>query len=194
MIIGITGSFGSGKSTVARAFKKFTKGSIIDADKIAKDLEKPNKILWKKIVGEFGKKILKNKEIDRKRLADIVFSDDRKLKRLNKITHPYIIKEIKKRIRSSNREFMILDVPLLIEADMLKMVDKLVVVKTNSKILVKRLAKSYSKGEVLNRIRSQLSLKKKMESADYFIDNGKSLKDTGYQVIKILKNMKENSY
>jgi len=185
MIIGITGSFGSGKSTVARAFKKYTDGIIIDADKIARDLEKPNKTLWKKIVGEFGKKILKNNEIDRKKLADIVFSDDRELKRLNKITHPYIIKEIKKRIRDSNREFMILDVPLLIEADILKMVDKLVVVKTNRKVLMKRLAKRYMKKEILKRIKSQLSLRNKIKLADYIVDNGKSLKDTEYRVRRI---------
>jgi dephospho-CoA kinase len=50
MIIGITGGFGSGKTTVARLFKKFTKGSVIDADKIARAMQEKNKILWKKLV------------------------------------------------------------------------------------------------------------------------------------------------
>lgn len=189
MIIGITGSFGSGKTTVARIFKKFTNCSIIDADKITRDLEKPNKILWKNILMEFGRGILKNKKIDRKKLADIVFSDKNKLKKLNKITRPEIIKEIKNKIRSSNKEFIILDVPLLIEAGMLKMVDKLIVVKTDRKVLMDRLAKKYSKGEILKRITSQLSLRKKIKFADYVIDDSKSLKDTEKQVNDICKKM-----
>jgi len=187
MIIGITGSFGSGKTTVARLFKKFTKGSIIDADRISRELERPNRILWKRIVREFGRGILKNNEIDRKRLAGIVFDDNKKLKRLNTVTHPYIIKEIKKRIRQSNKEVIILDAPLLIEAGVLKMVDKIVVVKTDRKVLMRRLGKSYSRKEVLKRIKSQLSLREKMKFADYFIDNSRSLKCTEYQVSEICR-------
>ncbi len=190
MIIGITGGFGSGKTTVARLFKKFTKGSIIYADKIARAMQEKNKILWKKIVREFGKDILlKNGEIDRKKVAEIVFSDKNRLKELNKINHPYIIKEIKNRISSSNEEFIVLDVPLLIEADMLKMVDKLIVVKSDRRVVMKRLSKRYSKGEILKRIKSQLSMKGKVKVADYVIDNSRSLKATEKQVNEIWKKI-----
>jgi dephospho-CoA kinase len=133
--------------------------------------------------------LLKNGEIDRKKLADIVFSDKNKLERLNKITHPCIIKEIKNRVSSSNEEFIVLDVPLLIEADMLKMVDKLIVVKADRRVVMKRLSKRYSKGEILKRIKSQLSLNGKVKVADYVIDNSKSLKDTKKQINEIWKKI-----
>src|SRR3989339_536748 len=96
MIIGLTGPMGSGKTKAAQILKE--KGAyVIEADKIAHDLLDVPQVL-KKIVKAFGPVILSNKKIDRKKLGDLVFNNPKKLKILNGILHPLIIKEIKKKI------------------------------------------------------------------------------------------------
>src|SRR3989338_5381544 len=98
MIIGITGPIGSGKSTAAKLFSRHHY-SRIDADEIAHDLIKKNSQIYKKIINEFGNEILdKQKNIDRNKLGNIVFSDYVQLKNLNSIMHSVIIKEIKSQI------------------------------------------------------------------------------------------------
>jgi len=90
MIIGITGTFGSGKTTVANMFKKYGY-KIINVDKLYHSIFKNNDMLKNKIKKEFG-------TIDRNRLKKIVFNDSKKLKKLNGITHPIIISSINKEI------------------------------------------------------------------------------------------------
>ena len=100
MILGITGSFGSGKTTLSKMFEKYGFW-IVDADKISHDILDRNKKVATKIAKEFGNIILdSNKKISREKLADIVFADDSALKKLNLIMHAFIIKEIKKKIKS----------------------------------------------------------------------------------------------
>src|SRR3989338_5474793 len=134
MIIGITGSIGSGKTAVARLFGKL--GYIrVDADEIGHRILKENMTVYRKIIQNFGKDILgKNKNIDRKKLGDIVFNSNKKLKKLNSITHPIIIKnlernisKIKKQCRDKTR--IVIDAPLLLETKTKKLVDRIIVVK-----------------------------------------------------------------
>src|SRR3989344_1345761 len=99
MIIGITGPIGSGKTTVAKLFSRHWYDRI-DADEISHQIMKNNSVVYKKIIQEFGNKILdKNKNIDREKLGDIVFNYATKLKKLNSIMHPIIINEIKNKIK-----------------------------------------------------------------------------------------------
>ena len=117
MIYGITGIFGSGKSTVALLLSK--KGyKHINLDKLGHTILNKQK---SKVVKEFGKEILTKNKIDRRKLKDIVFCNPKKLKRLNKIIHPEIIKETKNIIKKSNKKIVI-DGALLIEAKALKLV------------------------------------------------------------------------
>ncbi|MCH8329330.1 MAG: dephospho-CoA kinase, partial [Nanoarchaeota archaeon] len=90
MIIGITGSFGSGKTTVANMFSKYG-FKVINVDKLYRGIYNKNNSLKNKIKKEFG-------TINRSEIKKIVFNDYNKLKKLNKITHPIIISEIKKEI------------------------------------------------------------------------------------------------
>ena len=98
MIIGITGSIGCGKTTVAKLFSKH-RYNRIDADEVGHEILKKNSIAYKKIIKEFGNKILdKNKNIDRKNLGDAVFNDNQKLKkqyRADFVCYDTIILEIK---------------------------------------------------------------------------------------------------
>ena len=96
MIIGITGSFGTGKTTVASMFKKHG-FEIIDVDKLYHDDFYKNRSLKKEIKKEFG-------TLDRNELKKIVFNDYSKLKKLNKITHPLIIKKTQRNNTSSNNQ------------------------------------------------------------------------------------------
>lgn len=186
MIIGITGVFGSGKTTVAEMLAE--KGyKHINADKIGHTVLKKAEIK-NKLVKLFGKTTLKNNAIDRNALKDIVFNAPRQLKQLNNIVHPLIIKEIKKRISSSKKiKNIIVDGALLIEANTLNLFDRLIVVKITKKEQLKRALKKkkYSKTEIKNIISSQLSQKEKLKYADIVIDNSGSLKNTKKQLNKI---------
>lgn len=190
-ILGITGSFGSGKTTVARIFKSFG-AALIDADKLAHECLRRGSRTYKKIVRVFGTGILKrNKEINRKKLAGIVFDNKDLLTRLNRIIHPQVIKQIRQAIRKSKSNFLVLDVPLLIESGLHRIVDKLVVVRINRQVQLRRIKKRTSLGraEILKRIRSQLPLKEKTRLADFIIDNSGSLKETRKQAEEIRRKL-----
>jgi len=192
MIIGITGSFGSGKTTVARMFKSFGV-EVIDADKIAHRIIKPGSQIYKKIISAFGKDILKNnKTIARHKLAQIVFNNKNLLKKINRITHPDIIRMIKNRIKTSRSKLIILDTPLLIEAGLKDGVDKLIVVKVDRRHQIQRLLNktSLTRAEILRRIKAQIPLRNKVRLADFVIDNSGTIDDTKRQVKKIAGELK----
>lgn len=187
MVIGVTGSFGSGKTFVASVFKSLG-AHAIDADGIAKGLLDKGTGQYKRTVDAFGASILNSKgAIDRKKLAKIVFNDKRSLSRLNGILHPAVIGAINKEVGRSGKSVIIVDAPLLIEAKALRLVDKLVVVASSRKKQIERCVKKFgiSKADVLKRIGSQMPLKKKARMADYVIDNDGTREDTVKQVKKI---------
>ena len=196
MIIGITGSFGTGKTIVA-AFLKALGAKVLDADKIAHEALLPKTITYKKIVKIFGNKILKeNDEIDRRCLGRIVFDDKLLLKKLCNIIHPYVIKRIKRDIkglkRINNNAVIVLDIPLLVEAGLQGLVDKLIVVKAGSRQQIERCRKNYglSGEEVLARIKSQMPIGEKIRFADFVIDNSKSKERTRGEVRKIWERIR----
>src|SRR3989338_7333519 len=133
MILGITGSIGSGTTTAAKLFGKHNY-KVIDADEIAHGLLKNDSKIYKKIADEFGKEILyENKDIDRKKLGEVAFNDDKKLKKLNSIMHPAIAKDIKNKIseirdKCGNKTRIMIDAPLLLESGARGFVDKIIVV------------------------------------------------------------------
>ena len=157
MILGITGSIGSGKTAAANLFKKYG-FIVIDADKIGHQLMKKNSAAYKKIVNKFGNKILdKNKNIDREKLGDIAFKDIKKLKKLNLIMHPIIISSIKKTIKKTKNKKIIIDAPLLLETEAKNLVDKVIVVKT-AKIKIIERNKKFSKQQIERILKRQMPL------------------------------------
>ena len=199
MIVGLTGGIASGKDTVAVMFKSLG-AEIIDADKIVNDLINARingNNLPAKIVGFFGKDILNNSgRIDKKRLADIVFKDRKKLECLNRITHPEIIKIIKKKITLSTlhndtERIVIINAPLIVEAGATSLVNKLIVVSVSTENQIARLRarSSLTEEEAYRRINAQLPIKKKEKFADFVIDNNNGLEKTEKQVKKIWKEL-----
>jgi len=196
IVIGLTGSFGTGKSTVARMFKELG-ARVLDADTIAHDLIRPGRDSWRKIVHCFGPDILnRNQSINRDKLAKIVFRKRQDLRKLEQIIHPLVVREIARRLgkieNSRKNEIVVIDAPLLIEVGLAKKVDILIVVKLNrTEQIVRALKqKGISRAQILKRIRSQLPLSKKIAIADYVIDNNGRKNDTRRQVKKIWEEIK----
>ncbi|MBN1621674.1 MAG: dephospho-CoA kinase [Endomicrobiales bacterium] len=189
-LIGLTGGLSSGKTTVAKEFRKLG-AKIIDADKIAHSILKPNTATWKKIVKNFGKDILlSNKTINRSKLAAIIFKNKEKRVKLERITHGVIVKEINKRIvslsKSYNKKVVIVDAPLLYEAGLTKFMFKNIVVWVPKNIQIKRFKKRnkiFTKSEIISRINAQIPLSKKKKLADFTINNS-------YHLARVRKRIK----
>lgn len=195
LVLGVTGSFASGKTTVAWMFQTLG-ASRIDADRIYHELIRPPGSLYKKIISSFGREILgKTRQIDRKKLGKIAFSKRGDLRRLTQITHPGIIRKIREKNsqlkRTKKCRIIVIDAPLLIEAGLISLMDKLIVVKANKKNQISRCKKrkGLSRVEVIKRIRRQIPLTKKIKLADYVIDNNGTLKQTREQVRNIWKKL-----
>jgi len=194
VILGITGGFGSGKTTVARIFKSFG-AKLIDADKIAHRVLKQGGKVYKKIIKTFGRDILKkNRQIERQRLAKVVFNNKNLLKRLNGIIHPEVIRIIKNEIKVSRAKVIVLDAPLLLEAGLGRIVDKLIVVKITKGRQIERIKNktSLSKADILKRIASQIPLRAKVRLADFVIDNSGTVEKTKKQAEQIRRFLWRN--
>jgi len=192
VIIGLTGGFGTGKSYAAGVFRSLG-ARVIDADKIAHDALKKTAVEYKKIKAAFGSPVFDdNGNIDRKRLASAVFGNRDLLKRLNSIIHPGVIRTIKSEIRKSPKlAVVVIDAPLLIEAGLKSVVDKLVVVICPNDEQIRRCCKKFAidKKEVLERIKGQIPLRRKVKMADYVINNGASRAETRKEIVKIWRRI-----
>lgn len=189
MIIGLTGSFGTGKTFVASIFESLG-ARVIDADKAAHKAIRKGTKAYGRIVALFGERVLGGRnEVDRKKLGKIVFADKALLKKLNRIVHPQVVEYIKGEVRKarSGAQVLVIDAPLLVEAGLAGLVDKLVVVKCSKTKQVERCEKKFylKKREVLKRIVSQIPLKRKMAMADHVIENSGTRQETRKQVRKL---------
>ncbi|NWF78374.1 MAG: dephospho-CoA kinase [Chloroflexi bacterium] len=190
MIVGLTGSMGTGKSTVANFFRELG-AYIVDWDELAREVVRPRSKAWKEIVEYFGKDILnKDLTINRQKLADVVFPHKEKVARLNQIVHPEVFKKderITNKIKSRDPDaFVIKDIPLLFELTRPLPLDKIIVVSASEETQLRRLQeKGMSREDARNRIKSQLPLEKKIKSADFVINNDGPLEETKKQVEKI---------
>ena len=192
MIVGITGSIASGKSLVTSYLLE--KGlKVIDSDKIAKEqLAKPEIIQL--LTTHFGKEIITGGEVNRLALGKIIFNNEEKRLLLNSLIHPLVISEIK-RLTKNLREMVFVDVPLLYEAKMEAMFDKIIVVDVRPDLQIKRLMKRDQITEELAqlKIKSQWSLELKKARADFIIDNSGRRTHTQFQVEQILRSLKNEN-
>ena len=180
--IGLTGGIASGKSLVSGYFLELGI-EVIDADKIAKDLFKAESKHLIPLIKHFGNNILdSNGELNRKALGKIVFSEPEQLNWLNQYSHPLVNQEMKRQLSSIQSQYVILDIPLLIDkgskvsSRLHQFVDRILVVKTESDKQIERIITrdGRSKEEALDIINNQSSLKEKLALADDVIDNNKS--------------------
>ena len=194
-VIGLTGGIGSGKSTVSR-FLADLGAVIIDADKIGHEVYRPDTGTWRKLVKTFGSGILAtDNTIDRKKLGAIVFGDETELKRLNAIIHPQITEIIKKRIADYRRQgvsVVVVDAPVLFEANAKNLVEEVWVVVSNEANVIKRaIARtSLPEEQIRSRIRSQLSNEERIKRAQVVIHNDGTAEDLQKKVHKLWNQLK----
>ena len=193
-VIGVTGSLGSGKSTVTKMFVGLG-AKALDADAIAHHLMRPGSICFQQIIKTFGKDILTAGRIDRKRIAERVFCNSRQLRKLERIIHPEVHKVILakvKQYKTRNRKgVVIIDVPLLFEVKLDREVDISIVVKASKANQIARATKllNITKSEAERRIKAQMPLRQKIRLADMIIDNNGTLNQTKKQVKQIWEKL-----
>ena len=191
VVIGVTGSVGTGKSTVAAMFKRLG-AAVVDADAIAHALMRPGRPAWREIARGFGRGVLTaDRTIDRPRLASLVFRDGRRRARLERILHPRVMRELARRVRRLRRSgrvrAAVLDVPLLVEVGAHRVADALVVVTAPRRVQRARLSKrqGWSAEEIDARIGAQWQLSAKVALADHVVDNSDGVGATRTQVRRI---------
>lgn len=175
-IIGITGNSGSGKSTISKLISKNYEAKIIDADKIAKEMTKNNGEYLQAIRQAFGNDVIKNNELDRKKLADIVFLNRAEKEKLDGLTFEHVVEEIKKELEANQNldyQYIILDVPLLFESKLDKLCDYTIGVIANKTEKIKRICKrdKLSKEKALQRLNSQPNDEFFTKNCDTVINN-----------------------
>lgn len=194
-IIGITGSSGSGKTTVSQLLKEKYDAELINADEVAKELSSGKTMYVKSILNDFGTQIMtKAGKINRKKLAKIIFEDDEKREKLNRLTFIYVVDEIKSRISAVHHKSMILlDAPLLYESGLDQICDIVIGVISQKEEKINRLKKRdhLSQEEAQKRLQAQITNEMIEENADYVIRNNGDLEQLQKQLERMNLETKE---
>lgn len=196
-VIGLTGGIATGKSTVSEILKN-AGAVIIDADRIARGVVKKNLPAYRKIVETFGESVLlPDGEINRKTLGHLVFNDPRKKKLLNASVHPLVRRETNRQLKALAKNqpdaLVILDIPLLFEADMRIDLPEVIVVYAPEHVQIRRLIQrdGISQEEAMARIRSQMPIEEKKSLANMIIDNSGTIEQTRRQTLEIFQRLKD---
>lgn len=180
VVVGLTGQTGAGKSTVSAVFRKNGFG-VINADIVARQVVEKGKPCLSEIADFFGSEIIDGTgNLDRKKLAGIVFTDKAKLETLNSITYPYITREILNQINTlttQGKKYILLDAPTLFESRSDDFCEIIISVLANAEIRKKRIIArdNLTPEQAQNRMNSQLGEEFFMTYSDYIIHNNGSL-------------------
>ena len=192
MVIGLTGSIGTGKSEAARQLEALG-ASIISADQVGHEAYTPNTEAWEQVVAAFGDDILQDDgEIDRRKLGAVVFSDPGQLEKLNQIMHPRMARMVADRIeelRDQGAEVVVVEAALLFEAGWDSLVEEVWVTDSTEQVVIERLKQrnGMSEEEARKRISSQMGRTERLERSDYVIENSGDMPTLG-NTIKELWN------
>lgn len=182
LVIGVTGNFGTGKTTVCEILGEMG-AVVISADELGHQLRQKDSPAYKELVAAFGEGILSEQnEIDRKKLSALAFKDDVSEARLNRIMHPLILQNVKQQIDELERKgakIVVLEAALLIEAGWQPLVNQIWVTTAPESVVIERLRnqRGYTKEQVLARLRNQMPPAEKVKHADVVIDTNRSLED-----------------
>lgn len=192
LIIGLTGSIATGKSTISAMFDEFNI-PVIDADKVAREVVNPDEVASMEIRQTFGDEVFhEDNTLNRERLGEIIFANEEKRKQLNNIVHPAIRKrmlEKKEALLTDGAKCIVFDIPLLFESKLQHFVEKIIVVSVEEDVQLKRLMErnTFTKEEAKRRIASQIPVAEKAEKADAVIDNNGSIEESQKQLVEILE-------
>jgi dephospho-CoA kinase len=169
---------------------------VIDADAIAREVVEPGMPAFKSIVRHFGQGILKEDgRLDRKKLGEIVFSDESERHVLNTIVHPEVrrvMRQQAERAEKAGEPVVFMDIPLLYESKLQHMVEKIVVVYVPATTQLERLIErdELDQEQAMKRLQAQLPIEQKKAWADYVIDNQGTREETARQVDELLVKIK----
>lgn len=186
-IIGLTGGIASGKSTVSGMLRQLG-ARVVDIDAIARQVVAPGEPAWHEVVNWLGQPyLLADGNLDRRRVADLVFADREARARLEAITHPRIGEAVERAVATARQDglaALVLDVPLLFEAGWADRVDEVWVVYAADDARLARLQArdQLDRPAAEARFAAQLSLDEKVRRASVVIDNSKDIENTGRQV------------
>ena len=176
LTIALTGGIGSGKTSIASIFKSLGV-PIIDSDTISKEIILPGKPCFKDIVNEFGEEILTNKgTIDRYKLRDIIFNNDKARIKLENIIHPVVFENIDTEISLINYPYCLVIIPLLIETKSTERFDRILVIDALESLQFERIVKRDDISPILIKkiIKTQAKRKERLRYAnDIIVNNGK---------------------
>ena len=176
--IGLTGGIASGKTTITNYIKKYKNIPILDADKLSRELIKPNTYGYKKILNYFGNQIIdkhnSDKAINRKLLRNIIFKHTESKKWIEELLHP-LIKEkmIEECSQYKNNQTILLVIPLLFEGKFEDICTEIWLVKCPREIQKKRLIlrDKITEKEAYEAINLQISFEEKISHSDIILDN-----------------------
>jgi dephospho-CoA kinase len=190
LVIGLTGGVGSGKSTVTQYLKDLG-AVVIDADKVGHETYLPDTPAWKDLVATWGTELLlPNREIDRKKLGAIVFSDPKNLEKLNSIVHPRLRALLEKKIeehRAQGTKVLVVEAAIMIEANWMHLADEVWVIMAPEDVVIKRIMtrNSWSEEQIRARIRSQMTNAERAKHAHVVIDTNCTLDEVRAKVKKL---------
>jgi len=192
VIIGLTGQTGSGKTTISKLFLQ--KGAfIIDVDEIARQIVYPGSEVIKSIENAFGKDVInEDGSLNRRKLAGIVFNNEKDLLLLNSITHPVLLDEVKNRInnirkQSGNSALIVVDAAVLIEANMTSLCDYVIVPECCQEQRIERIMErdGLDKEKAIERVHAQKDMSYFKPYANFIIDTDENIENTVMQIEKI---------
>ncbi len=196
ILVGLTGGLATGKSSVARLFQD-SGAYVIDADELARQVVQPGKPAWRDIVRVFGTQIVNpDRTLNRAALAEVIFRNEAKRRRLNAIVHPRVARAQARLTAAITKKdpnaIVLYDVPLLFEAGVDKRVDKIIVVTADRATQIRRLMtrNGFTRAEALRRLRAQMPLREKIARADEVIDGTWSFAQTKGEVERIVSELK----
>jgi dephospho-CoA kinase len=196
MKVGLTGGIGAGKSTVADLFSK--RGAvIIRSDELARQVIEPQTPGFKQVTSRFGNEIVNDEgNIDRAKLAQVVFNDDVALKDLENIVHPLVRERTNQLMSEQTSETIIVnEIPLLLEKKMESLFDFLVIVISSEKNRLERLSqKGVSEDQAKARMAKQVNDQDRRAAADFLIVNDGNLDQLGADVQKIWQTLQERNF
>ena len=193
--IGITGTIGSGKSTVAGIMHELG-AAVINADEVGHEVYLPGTAGWDEVVNTFGENILAaDLVIDRYKLGELVFNSPEALSSLDAIMRPIILEEVRSRLaelRGKGTRVAVLEAALLVEAGWEGLVDEVWVTTAPLDVIMKRLAakKRWSPEQVRQRIAAQNPVSLQIKSADLVIDTDKPLPELKAEIAQIFLHLK----
>ncbi len=195
MVIGLTGQTGAGKSTVSYILNQKEGIKVIDCDKLARTVVVNGSECLVKLAIEFSPLIIdEDGSLNRKKLAEIVFSDHEKLNKMNDIMFPYIIDEIKNQVEQYKNEgvkAIVIDAPTLFESGCDKFCDLIVVVVADETIRFARILErdNITPEMATTRMNSQFTQEFFMKHADYIIDNSGDKQDLAKSIISLVSKL-----